>query len=201
MRTILFSILIFTALFMVGCGGQPDDQSEQTNDNETVIEDNVSYEQGGENMEQNDNEALTLQVLKQDEDEGITIENNEIYQVIQETVDEDPYMGDENDLSLYPFDIVEYEDETSSLLFLVINRLDNPIRNLIFTLTFGNNEGDYIFEDHVVDLPEDYLGVLDKNGVVPILVDIEGDHRDLFDSLTQENVYLNLDDVGIDFVE
>src|SRR5699024_2979057 len=202
---------VMTMLFVVGCGAQTDNGADNTNDDtdttettdttDTTVDEGEAEDEGGEDVEQNENGELTLQVLQADQNEGITIENNELYQILQEAVDADPLMGDPNDLSLFPFDIVEYDDGSSSLIMLVINRLDNPIRNLIITLTFGNDEGDYIFDDHLVDLPEEYLGVLDTEGVVPILLDIEDGDEELFNTLTLENVYLKLDDVGIDFAD
>jgi len=209
MKKFLFMLAaVMTMLFVVGCGAKTDNGADNTNDDtdttettDTTVDEGETEDEGGEDVEQNENGELTLQVLQADQDEGITIENNELYQILQEAVDADPLMGDPNDLSLFPFDIVEYDDGSSSLIMLVINRLDNPIRNLIFTLTFGNDEGDYIFDDHLVDLPEEYLGVLDTEGVVPILLDIEDGDEELFNTLTLENVYLKLDDVGIDFAD
>ena len=152
-------------------------------------------------MNHRERKELTLQVLKQDEDEGLTLENNEIYQIIQQEIELDPLMGEQGGISLYPYDVVEFE-EVSSLLFLVINRLDKPINNLIFNLTLGNEEEKvYIFDEHQVDLPQKYLGVLEKDGVVPILLDIDEEDEALFSGLTMNNVLLELDNVGIEFVE
>lgn len=199
MRKLVLILTMMLVFVLVACNDQSEDTVDPAKDNGNRDE---SVDNGaGESEAESDKEPVSLQVLKIDDDAGITIENNETYQVIQETVDAEPYMGDENDISLYPFDMVENEDGTSSLLFLVINRLDDPIRNLIFTLTFGNDEGDYIFEDHVIDLPEEYMGILDDNGVVPVLIDVEEDYEDLFNSLTLDNLYLELDDIGIEFVE
>jgi len=191
MRKLLFSIIFVWSLVVVGCG--TDSNNNETENDQSIAKDKEL------NPDETEKEPLTLQLLKADEDAGMTLENNEIYQWIQAEIDADPFMGDEDDLSLYPFDIVESEDGSSSLMFLVINRLDNPIQNLIFSLTFGNDEGEYIFDDVVVDLPETYLGILDKNGVVPILVDMDAADEELFQSLTLDNVYLKLDNIGIDF--
>lgn len=199
MRNFVLILTIMLVFVLVACNDQSESTVDPADDNSNQDE---SVDNGADEPEaESDKEPVSLQVLKVDDAAGITIENNETYQVIQETVDAEPYMGDENDISLYPFDMVESEDGASSLLFLVINRLDDPIRNLIFSLTFGNDEGDYIFEDHVIDLPEEYMGILEDNGVVPVLIDVEGDHEDLFNSLTLDNLYLEIDDVGIDFVE
>lgn len=49
-----------------------------------------------------------------------------------------------------------------------------------------------------VDLPEDYLGVIEKDGAVPLLIDIDEEGEKIFASLNMDNLYLELDDVGID---
>src|SRR5699024_1112976 len=128
-KKFLFISSIMMMLFMVGCGANSDNAANDQKTNGDTPTNTETNEGEGQDMAENENNELTLQVLKQDEEEGITIENNEIYQVIKEAVDADPLMGDPNDLSLFPFDIIEYEDGTSSILFLVINRLDNPIQN------------------------------------------------------------------------
>lgn len=214
MKKLLLTFMMVGALVLTACGSKTDSGSDDKEKEEPVAEaeeesttdkDNEAEEKeedGGEDVSTNENGELTLQLLKQDEEDGLTLENNELYQAIAEEVEADPLMGEPNDLSLYPFDIVEFEDGTSSLMFLVINRLDKPIKNIVFDLTFGNKEDDtYIFEGHQVDLPEDYLGGLDKDGVVPILLEIEEDDEALYSELTMDNVLLELENVGIDFEE
>lgn len=110
-------------------------------------------------------------------------------------------MGDANDLSLYPYSVIEKEDGGNAALFLVINRLGKPIENLIFDLTLGNQNDEYVYENMEVDLPGEVIGVLDHNGVIPILLDIEEQDIDLFLTLEQDNIHLQLDNVGIDFKE
>lgn len=226
MKKLVFIVMVIGVFVLTGCGSKSDSEADKGKEEpmaETKEENKVddkekeeskeesedkgkveekTEDNGGKDVSDSDKQEVTLQVLKQDEEEGLTIENSELYQAIQAEVEADPLMGEPNDLSLFPFDIVEFEDGSSSLMFLVINRLDKPIQNLVFNLTFGNGEDkSYIFEDHQVDLPEDYLGVLEKDGVVPILLEIEKEDEALFAELTMDNVLLELENVGIDFVE
>ncbi|HZW68780.1 MAG TPA: hypothetical protein VFF20_09265 [Pseudogracilibacillus sp.] len=213
--TLVFAVMM-TMLFLVACGNEPTMKSDDTtnDDSTTTVEENkkeeIAKEDGEENVEEeaakedgeeNEKGELSLQVLKTDQDDGLTIENNEIYKTLDEAVAADPLMGKDKDLSLYPYDLLEYEDGSTALILLVINRLEKPIRNLAFKLTFGNDEGEYIFDKLPVDLPEDYLGVLDTEGVVPVFLQLKDEEKDFFATLTEENVYLKLDDVGIDFVD
>lgn len=192
-------IVLFMSVLLglVGCG---DDHTAPTSET-TNTENNLENESSGDEMSNQENEDLTLQVVKADEDEGITLDNSDFYQALSEVIAEDPQMGDANDLSLYPYSVIEKEDGGNAALFLVINRLGKPIENLIFDLTLGNQNDEYVYENMEVDLPGEVIGVLDHNGVIPILLDIEEQDIDLFLTLEQDNIHLQLDNVGIDFKE
>lgn len=175
-------------------------ETENNNSGESNTEGKNQYE-GEELAEGEEKEDLTLQVLKVDEEDGITIENNEFYQAIQAEIENDPKMGDHDDFSLLPLDVVYFEDDSISLMFLAINRLKDPIRNIAFDFTFGNQDGEYIFENFEVDLTEDYIGTLEKNGAIPFFLDITEEDEELFYTLSDENVHMEMDNFRIDFVE
>lgn len=175
-------------------------ESENNNSDDSNTEGKNQYE-GEELAEGEEKEDLTLQVLKVDEEDGITIENNEFYQAIQAEIENDPKMGDQDDFSLLPLDVAYFEDDSISLMFLAINRLKDPIKNIAFDLTLGNQDGEYIFENYEIDLTEDYIGVLEKNGAIPFFVDITEEDEEIFSTLTDENVHMEMDNFRIDFVE
>ncbi len=176
------------------------EESENNNSDDSNTEGKNQYE-GEELAEGEEKEDLTLQVLKVDEEDGITIENNEFYQAIQAEIENDPKMGDQDDFSLLPLDVAYFEDDSISLMFLAINRLKDPIKNIAFDLTLGNQDGEYIFENYEIDLTEDYIGVLEKNGAIPFFVDINEEDEEIFSTLTDENVHMEMDNFRIDFVE
>ena len=147
------------------------------------------------------NEELKLHVLKVDEEAGVTVENNEFYQAVLEIVEADPKMGAANDFSLYPYSVLENKDGEPSLLCFIINRLEKPIKNLSFNFTFGNQDGEYIFDSNEVRLPNEYLGNLDKDALAPILLTMNKEDVDLFYTIDEHNVYVKMDDFGIDFIE
>ncbi len=175
-------------------------ESENNNSDDSNTEGKNQYE-GEELAEGEEKEDLTLQVLKVDEEDGITIENNEFYQAIQAEIENNPKMGDQDDFSLLPLDVAYFEDDSISLMFLAINRLKDPIKNIAFDLTLGNQDGEYIFENYEIDLTEDYIGVLEKNGAIPFFVDITEEDEEIFSTLTDENVHMEMDNFRIDFVE
>lgn len=217
MKRFLLMLMVVLVVALAGCGnllgkktpppeeeGKTEEQTEvdQEDADEATADVDEEEDVDEEDMAQEgDKEELDLQILKVDEEEGITAENNEIYQAVQAEIDADPYMGDADDFSLFPYDVVEFEDESVSVMFLAINRLDKPIRNMSFDLTLGNQDGDYIFENTEIDLPEELIGELDTDSVVPFFADITEEDVDLFYSLDMENLHLDMDNFKIDFVE
>ena len=105
--------------------------------------------EGGLKKETKDPQPLTLQVLKMDEEAGITLDNNDVYKEISEIVSENPDLGIVNDFSIQILDVVENVDGTyDTLAFLAINRLDEPLKNINFEYTLGNDEDDICFRWH-----------------------------------------------------
>ena len=149
----------------------------------------------------NGNEKLTLHVLKVDEDAGITVANNAFYQAVLEVIETDPKMGAPNDFSIFPYSVLENKDGDPSLLCLVINRLEKPIKNLVFDFTFGKQDGEHIFNHMEVSLPHEYMGILDKDAAAPILLNMNEEDVELFYTIDQNNVHLEMDNFGIDFLE
>lgn len=144
---------------------------------------------------------LTLQLLKADEDQGVTLDNNPFYQELTEVIESDPKMGDQNEFSIFPYSIVENEADTYAMLVLVINRLEKPIRSVVFDLTLGNQDGEYIFDAISVDLVEEYMGILEIDGVIPIFLEVEARDVDLFYTLDPNNLLLEMDNFKTAFVE
>jgi len=198
---IIFSMIV--VLFIAGCAGTSNDEQEKAQGNGVPETEETEDENGSEDYADVDDMVgeLSLQVLKEDEEAGIKIDNNELYQVLQAEIEANPLMGDPDDLSLFPYDIVEYEDGSAAILFLVINRLEHPIENLFMVLTFGNDEGDYIFDAISVDLVEEYMGVLEVDGVIPIFLQVEAKDVDLFYTLDPNNLLLEMGNFKTAFVE
>lgn len=223
MKKLLLLLILSFAFVLYGCGNNTNtnDHSESTdiqneqeengedgnNLNEVEANNDEENWNDGEDSEKNNETTseekgdLFLQVLKVDEEDGLTLDNNEFYEALSEVIAEDPQMGDADDFSIYPYSIVDNADGTSSALFLLINRLDKPIKNLVFDFTYGNKNGEYVYEGVMVDLPEEHMGVLEVDGVVPLLLEIDPEDEDLFLSIELEDIVLELDNVGIDFEE
>lgn len=212
MKKFIVLLIMCMMVFVVGCADEEQQNSKLNKSDDVSKEGNVTEEKNEQIMndedEKGDDEVvneikkdLTLHVMKVDEEAGISLENSEFYQAIKEVIESDPQMGDPNDISLFPYSVIEKADGQPAVLFLMINRLGKPIQNIVFDFTFGNQEGEYIYDDMEVELPEEVMGILDDDGVTPLLLDIDEADVELFLSLEQEDIFMELDNVGIDFIE
>ncbi|MFC4388919.1 hypothetical protein ACFOZ1_14040 [Gracilibacillus marinus] len=202
MRKTVISFFLIVTLGLVGCMQQEDEpvmNDEETPTEEGTISEGINNSGVGDASRQI--EDLTLQIQKVDQEAGITVENNDLYSQLNEVIKADPKAGLPNDFSVYPHDIVYFDDNSSSVLFIGVNRLDAPIRNISFDLTFGNKSGEYIFDAEPVALTEDFIGILEKDSAVPFLIEITPEEEALFMELTEDNVELRLDNANIDLVE
>src|SRR5690625_1012616 len=135
-KLLLLTVLLLT-LVIAACS----DSDEDNTTGDQNIENTATEEDDQEETEvAGEVEDLNLQLQKADEEAGVTVENNAVYSALAAEVEADQQMGVPNDFSLYPFDIAEFEDGSTSIIFLAINRLEDGIKNVSFNLTFGNQD-------------------------------------------------------------
>ena len=230
MKKVLIGMMAAIMMMVIGCSSddseKKDDKEEVTEvdakeedkDKETDEKDNEDKEKEEEidkkdEDEEKDNtyegtpledgeekEDLTLIVSEFDKDAGFTIDNSDIYASIQELIDEDPKVGDHDDISFYPLDIIEYEDGGLGLGILIINRLNKPIKNVAFDMELGKAEGEMVLDEEIF-LEEGYIGELGVNETMPFFLSIDEEEMELFYTLTESNLHLEVDNFKIDFVE
>ena len=172
--TKIMIIMILTVLVLTGC--------------------NTSNGAGESKKEKKSPQPLALQVLKMDEAEGITLENNDVYKEISEIISENPNLGIPDDFSIQIHDVVENIVGTNdTLAFLAINRLDEPLKNVYFEYTLGNNEGEYVFDETRINLTESEVGVIQAHSVVPFYVEVTEEQIESFRTLVPENYVMKFD--------
>jgi len=200
MRKFLIVVAAVIGMIVIaGCSGDSEETSTENTTNETETQE-VNTEAEA-NEDQNEVEDLNFQVLKSDEEAGVTVENNPFYGSMADFIASNPKIGIPNDFSLFPFDIAMFEGADNSFIFFAINRLPDPIKNISFDLTFGNQNGEYIWDGAEIILSEDETGVIKPNGVVPILLDITPEEEAVYDTLTEDNVDMQIDNFDMEVVE
>ena len=229
MKKIFIGMITVFMLLLIGCSSDDSekksdkeevtevDAKEEEKDKETDKKDKEDKEKGKmdkkeENEEKDhiyegtlledgeEKEDLTLIVSEFDKSSGLTLDNSEINGSIQELIDEDPKVGDHDDVSFYPLDVIEYEDGRLGLGILIINRLNKPIKNIAFDMQLGNTDGDMVFDEEIV-LDTGYIGELGVNETTPFFLGINEEEMELFYTLTENNLHLEVDNLKVDFVE
>lgn len=194
-------IMIALLFLLVACSNDTkeiDDSEQQSEDTEAQAKTDNGNEQNTSEHAGGQMHDLQLKLQKQDKDAGMTIQNNEIYTVLDEAIKADPKMGVPNDFSLYPFDISINPDGSRSILFLAINRLKDSMKNIKFDMTFGNQEGEYIFENMELVLTEEEFGILHADTAIPFMLDVTPQQEQMFNRLTKDNVYIDMANFEMD---
>ncbi len=169
-------MMIFT-LMLAGCNAATSENDRKGDEREVKKEDEQQVEK----------KTISLQLLKADEEAGVTMKNSEVYKELNRMILENPDIGIENDFSIYIVDIVDSGSEAASLLFLGINRLDEPIKNISFTYTLGHENGNFVWKDIEVNLPEVDTGMIESHRAVPFSLGITAEQEALIDLLEQDN--------------
>lgn len=183
-------------MILVGCSGESEEESpkEDTKNNsgedttETVEQDTETDGSEGES----DMSNLTLQVLKSDEANGLTLENNDLYKELTRVINENPTIGTPNDFSMQTVNSVNKGQENAAYIFLAINRTDVAMKNVAFNFTMGNKDGEMIWENEKIGLSEDTAGVLQPNSAVPVIIPLTPEQETRIGDLTSDNTVLEL---------
>ena len=154
-----------------------------------VEEVDTEVESSPEDVEKTNSEKaeLSLQITKVDQEAGVTVEDNELYQELDRIITENPLQGAENDFSLYVVDIIETDTEELWLFLMGINRLPTTIQNISFDFTFGNTDGEYVWEDYPLIFEEPEFGAIDENKVFPVFIPLTDEQAELVTQLNEDN--------------
>lgn len=137
----------------------------------------------GERMVRLHMEPLKIQLQKYDE-AGITDPGaEELYSGLEKWVAENPDGGIEQDFSIQVLGVTA----NSSMLFVAINRLGFPVKNVSFVYSLGVREGELIWNRVRIHLSEDQMGIIMPNRAMPFLLDLSPEQEVLFDRMTESN--------------
>lgn len=184
----MLAVLLMSLIIISGCSSENDevegDLEGQQEEEEEVVAD-PETEESANDLETNG--KLSLQVLKMDEEAGVTIENSDIYSGLESIIAKDPTIGASDDFTVRTIDIYNTEDG-AMLILLGINRLGTSIKNVSFELTLGNDSGDYVWEEDPVMLSQDKTGVIEHNSAIPILRNLSEEEVELLKTMDESNI-------------
>lgn len=198
----VIGILIAGVLFLSACsGGETEEiESDSGQTEETTAQTEESKEQSEGSQEEV--EDLHLQVTKVDEESGVTIENSETYQQLNEFVKENAQFGAPNDFSMLSVSMAEDSEGNQQMLFLGVNRIGSPVKNVTFDITLGSTEGDMVWENFPVTLDEETAGVIENNAALPIFLPVTSQEQiDAMNKISQENLVMEFNNFNFETVD
>lgn len=128
-------------------------------------------------------EPLKIQLQKYDEGGIIDPGAEELYAGLEKWAAENPDGGIEQDFSIQVLGITA----NSSMLFVAINRLGIPVKNVSFVYSLGVRGGERIWNRVRIHLSEDQIGIIMPNRAMPFLLDLSPEQEALFDRMTESN--------------
>ncbi|GAB3803389.1 hypothetical protein [Virgibacillus kimchii] len=158
----------------------------------------VEYGSGGSN----EKEDLQLQMTKADEEAGVTMEESEVYQFLDEFVKEDPKYGVVNDFSMRSATMITDAEGNEQMVFIAVNRLGEPIKNVEFIFSLGDSENNMIWDRVHITMNEEVAGVLENNAAMPILLPITSDEQmELINTINQDDLQMDFAEFSYESVE
>lgn len=196
MRKYLVLVAALSILALAACG-KTEINTEKSVDN---VEDKTENESNRKEADESE-QGLKLQVLKGDEEQGVTVENNLLYNELDKVIKQNPNIGVENDFSVYVVDTFHDDEGNSKLVLFGINRLPIAIKNFTFTYTLGNKDNEYVWERQPIEMKEESAGVLQPNSALPIVLSITEEQVALLLSLEEDNQVMSIDGFVYEEVE
>ncbi len=145
--------------------------------------------------------TLTLQVTKADANKGVTIENNQLYQSINTLIKKNPSIGKDNNFGMYALDILSNDAGEKMFVFIAVNRIHQPIKNVSFDFTFGNKNGEYVWKKIKLHMSEDKIGVFQPQSAIPVPVPLTEEQYALAKNLNKENFVMKLENLKFETVK
>lgn len=114
---------------------------------------------------------LSLHTLAKHDDIELDEYQTELYEGIKHRIHEQPEMGAPEEFTLKSYRLFE-NYQGRNYVFLGVNRLNKPIKNISFHLTVGDEQGNKIWDKQTVFLSVEDTGIIPANSVVPILLPV-----------------------------
>jgi hypothetical protein len=193
-------MLLMMLLIIISACSSGNDSNGDTTEPATTQPDTTHPENDNQAEDETDEpgDALTLQLLKADKDNGETIEGHNIYSTLDQIVKENPDMGDDNDFSVYVINAMYDDEENAKLLMLAINRLSTPIKNLAFDYTLGTEDSEYVFNHQHVTMDEEIAGVLQTNSTFPLVLSISPEQDEILKKIDENNQVVKVENFEFD---
>lgn len=141
------------------------------------------------------NEAnLSLVIPKQNADKGQTFDNNPLMAQFKQLVLDSPDMGFDNDVTVMYSGLYDENDTNTLAYFFVINKTDIAMKNIQYKLSYGNKNGEMVWDQKYSILEDEVFGPLEPNAVLPLTMTVPKEKTDLFFSIMKDDAAIRLDE-------
>jgi len=136
-------------------------------------------------------EPLKLSLTKEMRENHISPENSELLGALQDIVEKNPGLGEIGKFSLLYSGINGRSNGQYTTVFFAVNRTENTIKNIRFTLNVSV-AGTYLMREYTVELDDEYYGDLAVNSAFPVVVYLNETQWDLLSHITNENLSITI---------
>ncbi len=192
MKKVLMIFMMALVMILAACSSTNDEKSGKG------VEDKVEE---AEKVEKEEDGAISLQLLKIDEEAGATLDTHPLYIELNEMIQEAPELGIPDDFSIEVIDIVDSGTEDAALMFLAINRTPAALTNISFDYTLGHENGEFVWKDFEVELTEEEAGVIQPNHAMPFSLGITAEQEALIDIINYDNKVMELNNADVEIVK
>lgn len=138
-------------------------------------------------------DPLSLQVLAVHDRDDVEMDEYhlELYEGIKHTIQQNQEMGLPGEFSLQSYRVFE-NYQGPFYVFLGINRMDKPIKNVSFEMDLGDNTGNMLWKNDTIYLSEEETGVIAPNKVVPIMLPITDEIVEKAETVDFDNLKMEM---------
>lgn len=155
----------------------------------------VNFDSGKKSTKKED---IKLQITKVDKEAGFSAENSELYEQLEELLQENPDLGVQGDFTIHVVSDIEFEGE-KRLLMLGVNRVKEDLKNIEFNLTLGSKSADlYIYDDTHVTLDHNELGTIKSGHAIPFTLPITEEEIQFYMTISDDDKIFDINNFKYD---
>lgn len=148
-----------------------------------------------------DIEDLSISVNKSDEEEGLTLDNSEVYEDLVAYAEHFPQQSEPNEVTFMMRDVHTLDDGKDYLVFLAENRFAREIENIEVDMTLGLEDGDYIVSGETLKLTKEEYGTLKSDYGTAFYLEVDEEDIEIAKELDENNVDFQLTNLSFDYVK
>lgn len=195
MKRMALLLLAAALCVLAACSKEEKQETSSETKTEQPAKEKASKNEEKSQEQANQEGPIQLQILKEDQEAGITLENSKIYQQLDQFVKTNPNMGTKDQFTVVIVDTSESKDGKSNLVLLGVNRMSETMRNYSFTFTFGDKHRTYVLKDKEIKVDSKTSGDLQVGHAQPIKVPLTEAEMSQLKKLDQNQAIVKVENI------